>query len=879
MVKKVKNILSYSLVASLVLLSGASVGAYYIASSKSNDLNHNNVEYNNKPSTENYEKGVLDDAIDNVAQPQEFYELTSNKYFKLIGLNSSLKDFNNFISNSKDKLESEIKNQLPDFKVTNFYLDIYQYVKNIYLSSNSTLTIFVTNSNFSYNEQTNKISFNYEFQFENKTKKTNFFKIKENIFYLKPNEVKTFKIYANDVAFNYVLNTDGKNNYLGWSSSINFEYDGKTLSYDNFSFTTNTYSNAIPFKVIGLKNENNYLNVISQNDYYKNINKNFLLNKTENYISQNTDTALSLIGDIKDIVSVIGTNPTANELLEKSAQNILNILFKLTNFSQDYNDLFLTLIKSNKPIIEIVSENKKVLADLIVSFVNDPTINNEVIENFLDPIDFNKSDNQLQEIATQFKELLTFFVGSYNVSIDVDFINGLIDKIFDKNTTIMSLLDYYLNQKKDDILAALNTEKNTSLDFLISIVGLLVSNNGNEKILTQLTTDDGKQYLNSLINVVLSTTNPVQDTSNDSSLLSNLLSQIINKDNTDLNDTNLQNLINNIFVKLLDYFSNSENYEIIKGFDSFSYENKKISYSYTIDIVFKNEISFDIGPILDILPTNVSLGSVSIPKSFLKSFLVQDGKNLEIKIGDGDKLTFNFSANNKDIYLTPQKQNSSYIAAYSIPYELKMTLNMPHMFNSITTFYPTGGLHIVNNEIFKVLTEFMQKLLLRDYYFVGNVVISDETTMVENYNPNLYIENNTFSWLKPDSSFFTQLKDNIELKTVNTTTLEKRVSKLFGNEKIEKFNLDGLQPTFKTVDVKSDILKNTISYQSDIEPEIWVDPTLFTTIDLNIAGLINLGKIELNEIKIFVWFPYKVLNLTDSENPKLENEFSVTLTL
>lgn len=874
MKKNLKKILTISLLSSVVGVVGISLGSYYAAS---NALINSSQQEDSTTQPEN--DVYIEEVLKNIYKPTNFINITASKYYDQSSVFTSKTAYDNYLLTSKDEMLKTINSLDNTFDVNNFKLDIYSFLNSIHDNSNKNLSIYINESNFNYDSLNDSLSFEFFITLKNQTSQTISFKLLNNSYYLIPKQEMKLKISSDSQKFNFKTSINLNNFYLGWCIDTIFEINDKQFIEKNFSFIDNNISSALRFKIDGLVNQENYLDLNNGENYFENVTSKNIKNEIHKEIYLNTNKYLYMIEDIASLSLIIQTNPTFKTLVDKGAQNILNILYSTLSIGSEYNNLLLTLLKSNEPILKYVSDNKTQLSNLIAYFVNDPTITGDVIESFIGKLDYSLSDEQLQKEAEQLKELLTFFASSTSVTIDFDYINKIIDLVIKKDTTLISLIHEILIVKKDETINFINgfvSNKNI-VNVIVEMLGIILDNNWNKKIIDSIIETQNVGLLTSLFEIINTSTNYVQEHVEES-LISNLAKQVISKDNKNFTTTNLTNLFKQVINKLLNYFKNPNNYQVDYNFKSFSLNDKKVSYSYNVGITFIGKVSFEISSLIEILPDTVSLNGTSLPKSLLKKMLTQDNSMLTIEIGVGDKINFLFEANEQEMILNPKKVSGIYYAGFKIPYKLTMRLNMPHMVNSISTFYKTGLFNITNNSIYEVLVQFLENFIIRDYVFVGNLTYIDETKKIENYNEDVYLPNNYFKWKKINKEFEQKIRDNIQLVESNQLNVNKKVSSLFGQEKLEPITLTGKKPVFKNQEIVDEIIAKTMEYKSDIKPIIYIDPTLNADIDIGFAG-ISLDKIKINLVKIEVYFPYKVLHVTEENNLEYKNTFTVELSL
>ncbi|MDE5949584.1 MAG: hypothetical protein K2G54_01785, partial [Malacoplasma sp.] len=538
--------------------------------------------------------------------------------------------------------------------------------------------------------------------------------------------------------------------------------------------------------------------------------------------------------------------------------------------NKDFNSylkLFSDLIGSGKSLLEVIGNNNLALANLIALLINDSTISGEIIYTYINKINTSLTDEELLTQKNDMKGLISFFVNSQKTNINVNFINRLIDNLFNRNTTTLSFLSYLFGYESKSLidLFATTEESKSVYQLYFRFINLVVSN-PSKLVITNLLSNEGRSIISDLLTLSMGFNVVQGDTTN--SLILSIANQIISPNNTNLNPTNLINLLKDTIVPLLNFFSNKNNYLINQKFENFTFKDNKVSYDYRILFEFKNSFTFNLNSMLEILPKTISLGNTSVPKEILNYVLKQDGVALKVTIGTGDKLDFLFTGNDEQIYLTPKISpvSGKYYLAYSVPYTMKMKLNMPTMFSSITSFYnislPILGIasHPINDLIVNVLKQFLSDYLLRDYYFYGTIPVVDNSYVIGDYEQNTYYEGNYFKWVKPDDSFYNSLKNNISSINSNTYSLKYVKSNAINSQTVYE-DLTGKLPVFIN-DFKDTIIKSVAQYQSNVEPIINVTPEVNSNIPVSFIG-VQYGNISITLVKIQVWFPYSVVDISD----------------
>lgn len=890
--KRLKNLLYYGVATTVSVSASVGVVSYVRISLNStyNDAKSNNSESNNQQ--ENLSKTYLDQKISNLNIPTIFYSIPSNQYYDSLNVSSLLNDYTNNLKNeSIDNFAAKIQSLNSNFTISDFYKDILFFLKNIYSNSNEKISMKILKDDFSVSSST--ISFDYILDLKNNTGVTTSFNIENQSFYIPANSTRTLEIKTTNSSYYFGLTKSYNDWYLDWNTNVDFIYGDKTYNFSNFSFTKNNFSPSIQTYVNGISDTLDYSTINNDSEYFSNLSTDSLKNNIGSYLSKNIDFSLEIMKYFAPILEETQKNNTVYSILNNQKDNLSEMILTIlginssnSNYSS-YKKLFSDLLNPSKMLLNVISDNGQALSNLIAYFINSPSITGDVIYTYIKNINPNATENELNQQEQDLSSLILYFINSMGSSVNIDsnFIMKLLSTVFQKNTTALSLISFIFSDNQDTILDLISNDKSTRETYkqYIDLVNLLI-NDPTQRILDLLMSNNGKQLISSIISNMMGSNSVQGDTSN--SLILSLVNQIISNNNTNFTTTNFESLLSDLIIPIVKFLSSSDNYTINKEFKSISYSDtdKTVSYEYNLSFVFKNSITFNLNSILDILPNTLKFGKTSIPKSILTTILKQDGKAFQITIGSGDKINFNFSGVNEKIYLNPTYSSFSgnYQAGYCIPYHLVMRFDMPTMFNSITSFYEISlsvlGVpsHPINDSIVNSLKVFLSDFLIRDYDFYGIISFTDSSKVISNYSSNIYRENNYFKWKSPPTDFYTNLKNNITYETNNTYSLKFIKSNAFSSKTVYE-SISGKKPVINSNFIET--IKNSVmDYKSDVDPVISITPEVNSSIPISIVG-ISLSNVEITLVKINVWFPYKVLDLSNSSNPKLSNSFSVELSL
>ncbi|MCF0217960.1 MAG: hypothetical protein HUJ42_02845 [Malacoplasma sp.] len=883
MLKKTsKKIYTIALLSLLATTSFCGVAIYFAKSLKTT------YETQNVAKDPEMGNAVLDSTIKNLEIPASFNSLQANQYYQSLNISTLLSDYSTALkSESLANVISQIQSVNSNFKLSDLENDILYYLKNLYSQNNNFIGIQIKNHSFSISSSS--ISFDYQITLVNTSVATIAYTIDDKQFFISPNQTLNVEISANNQPFYFYVDLAFNDFYLDWNTNVSFKVANNSFVINNFSFTKNNYSIGIKTKLNGIKDSLSYQEISNNQDYYQNINESFLNQEIASYFQTNMDSSLNLIHFIAPIINGLKTNQTINYFLQSQQSNLSGLILELlqidksdTNYN-GYLQLFQQLIANQLPLINIVSSNLDAISNLIAFFIKDTTITPDVIKTYIEKISPSLSDSQLKTQANDLKGLITYFIESSNLNnVDLNFINGMVDTIFNRTYTTLDLLNYLFSDKNSNALVQMiTTNEEQQNTFLVYFQFLnTFFKDPSQFTLSTLTSSQGVSALKNVIQILMGNS-PVQERDKNS-LLFVLVDQIFDVNNTNLNELNLANLISKLIGPLCDFLANQDNYKLSYQTKSFAFDKStnKVSYQYLINFEFTNSFTIDFEPLLEILPNVLQIENTAIPKSVLSYILNQDNQMLSGTIGKGDNISFSFDATNSPIYLVPKLSNDGkYYASYAIEYHMNLKMNLNSFYNSITSFYKTSSTstsHIINDKIVAILIQFLQDYMLRDYDFYGMINLVDPSTIIDNYNQNTYYANNFFKWKKPDNAFYESLKANLTNIDNNQFSLNTTADTDSGVQTDSK-QVYGQKPEFINGFEKT-LENNLFEYKSDFAPIIKITPTINSAIPISFIG-VTLASINVISIQVQVWFPYGVVDLTNPDAISFNNYFQTVIML
>lgn len=879
--KKTKKILSIFALSSIIVLTTIAVSSYYLLSKNKAIFRKLQFTNDNVFSDSTLKKGLISPNLNLNASNQDLVTINSNEYW----INKKVKveqfNYNNYLLNNKNQfLNNVVKKNIKNFSINDFQKDVLFFLKNLYTNSNELLSINLNESKFEYDEKNDLISGNFNFDLINSNNKTiDIFLINKSI-NLEPFEKKNISFDFKNQNYNFVLNKFGDDQYfLGWKTNFSLKIDNVIELVENFSFTKNNKSIALPLLVLGITDKDNYLNIVNDVNNYKNVDLNFLKKNFDYKIEKNINLSINLIKLLSSLIQSIKTNPTIEDFLKNISSDIIFSLNQNLNFPSKFNKILKIIIESKQPIINIIDENKSIISSLISFLINDPSVTDEAIFSFLKPIKPSLSKNELDSQIQYMNKLINYFLNSTNKSLDLSIVNEIIEFALRKNTTSLDFLGFlFSNYKKRLInLLDINLNQYNSFDFIFDLIKLFVTKKSNEKVLDILVYPNSKNELNLIFKKIMYSFNPLFEFTGFSKF--NLfLDQVLNENNLNFNVINFQKFIDEILVKLLNYFSDQNNWNLIIQTPKFDFVKNKLSFNYKLIFEFKTKLTIKFDSLFGLLPDYFEFGKLKVPKSVFKTFLEQSNNSLTHHfLGLNDKLIIEFFTKDSLVHLTPKKierfasdSNTDYFASYSIFYAIKIKFRFNNFFNSINSFYKRGDLKFFDNSLYDFFKQVLEYFFLIDHYFHGIFNIDDKTILINNYYENILNFDNNIKFKKLDKNKINEIKKLIKIKDNNKYELTTSV-----NGKTEKDILVGKQPYFSEHDIQK--IKNLIfENNGNIDPVFLINPSISANVNFKIFDH-KIFELPVVSISIWIWYPVNVFDMTDNKNIKLSNFFKINL--
>lgn len=756
--------------------------------------------------------------------------------------------------------------EYPNANADNIDLDIYNFVNQIYLSSNSKVDLTITNNQISFNKDTQMIEINLEIKVSNNYKITRSVIVNNKEYFISPKSERTINIIVPSQKINYKLSYDSisKKHYLQWTvNNVSISIDNSdAIKYDDFSFSkTNSY--AIPYYVNNIFVENQeYLNE-TKFDLSK-LTSDKVKSDIDSHFKNTKDVVINYVGFAADILEVINKNLPLNDTVEQLASIVANILVKSGIVDQSLTGLIVDVLESKKGLLTILDEHRDDLLNFIAPLVESSGLPIDAIESILKDIKPGMKESQKQLFINLIKS--DFIPVAYQ-----DLLVEIAKTIFDDKTTF-DLIDYIFNNLLDSVNGLLpQSELITSA---INVAKLILTKNENGQygnILDLIL--DNKTIIGGFLTSLLSLLNM--------SGYNELIDQVYTN-NSNLTLSTLQNLLSTTIIPLAKFLKDTNNYQIVSQYvkennvDSFSYNQNtnQVSYKYELKFIFKNDFKLELKPIYNILPDNLSMGGTSIPINLILGVNVLPDY---FTFKTNDSLDMNFSADNNYLYLTPIQKSNHYVFNYTIPYSVDFKLNMPNGFDDLYRQYNEKVIGIPAIP-WGFIKSFGESFLMPTYTMAGSLSATDETWVNYNYIYPLPELDVNFKWNDLTSDQLKSLSNYISVENSNSYLVhskdQQNIGSIFKPNYVDKeFTLTGKKAVL--INDKKEELQNLLfsfgegvkNLPDNLKPVISINPTINGAI--SVAGALNIN-IDVKIIEVKVFFP--TIRTIDMNNSNVDNK-------
>ena len=858
MKKKFKTILALSL-SSAVLVGSVStfVGVYYTAS---NDNVYVSPRIDSSP-TYDQDLGYLDSKIsDSLSVQPLITNVVSNQYgaqqsFKSVDISEisnisfyKYKDEDNVDSKKKDPKNLESQNISDSINEENLQKDIFYSFQKAF-NDNQKIRLTLSSDSIKYAD--NKLSFNYVLNVKKLDAPISF--SFNNISFLVPqgnNFDITFKVDSQPIS----LKISGSNIY--WSvSNVDILINGKSINELKTVLTFNSQINSysIPYQFTNLTTENDYKETIKDTSNKSAIDVTSLKQQIYNHIQKNKDLSFTTIDLLSKIFKKLENNPSVSNFLSDLSSDFANYLVKIELLPEGSEPIITSFLKNEKTTTEIIDTYKDKISDIVIEFL--PTeykslINKEILTTYIIPSLLNNDPS------------ITSLINDFVPSEFAPLVNKILTILSNSSTKPLDFIKSIL--ESDELSSFMNTDDELAkYKPVINLLKALFANQ-NQTVLKVLT--NNKKILVDIINMLMTGPNGQQGSS------SQILKMFIT-DNSNFNETNLLELFKLTLSPLATFMSDRNNYDIIEDSkdkwtqDLTVDENNRYSFTYKMSIKFKSKNSGSD----NVFAINFK-GFDKISPSYIQAFWsVYFIDTATIKAND--QINWTFSASNQDLVYSPVKQNDgNYYSGYVTPFNFNLRLNMPGLFNSISTqyqrYFAFGGDGVGYSFIKSVFISF----LLPDYDFYESFNYVDLNKPVENYNESLYIPDIVYTMNTNYDT--TKVESYISYSQVNQTKLTFKGFWGIGNV---NENISGNKPK---VDKKEELLRylypeydSWMKLPKELQPVISVISTVNGYASM--AGSLNI-TFGIKILNISIQFPYKIYN---KDKNKFENSFTTTISM
>lgn len=680
--------------------------------------------------------------------------------------------------------------------------DIYSYLYWLYVLNRSYFSFYLNGTPTFEVDETQNVTLNISLKIANENGNTEKFNVNEKQYEIKPNEFLFLNISINKIKPSLTINKYNNRYFLGLQfSAVSLEVtgdipaikiakqadnngnqtnnsnsnnndnstnNGNNNEVDNngnilkdFSFTSRTYSNVFLTEYSHVTSTLDYNSAIKNSQVIDNYNK--LTNETIgkevseqiNVVQSYIQRIIALAGTIIDSVS---KDETVTQFIDSSASSIVDLLFeaKILPDNNAMIDLIKKLLNTKESILDIIGNNRELLVSVITQFIGNDFFVENLIRAFVEKIKPSMTNEEKTELKKQFQDLIRT-LGVKNV----DFLNNIIDSLFNGATIIQLLQTVLKDQTIIDMITKAVGEKYKG------IVGLV------RKVFTE--ENKNKTLLEIIVNDKDSITTILSSLINDATL-SGILNVMITN-NTNFSYQNVKKIFTTVLKPIANQFLNNTTKEGKQTKVEYSKETKKLTYSYKYIYTFNKDLTVDLTPLKGILPdvidlqkmginTNEIEGMVANNKSNINKYIILNTNNGKewykfkkeditkqlpdsVTITTNDKLVFDYNIQNQDLWLNPTKiDGDKWVFGYQIPYVADIYLDAPGMFKSISDNLQNKTLNNSGAKIWDSIASKYVQMLAKVYNFTGILYISQKDNILNDfdYSNRLYMKDYSFQF-------------------------------------------------------------------------------------------------------------------------------------
>lgn len=758
-------------------------------------------------------------------EPEIKNSINASDELKVISVNKEsdqevYRSINEFLINSFDKEEfySKLSKEMLLKDVYSFLYKTYVLNRGIFSFYYNKDTIIEMNK-----DEQNNITFNLSIslKIENNRYDKQVFNFENNSIELNAYDYLILDINVNNKQPNFVINTNNNRYFLGVSfDNVDFTLtksesynqnltkenlnNGKIeFSYNNFSFTKNTFSNLFLIEYTYLTDALDYNNALEHEQvksYFNDLTDQDLQNSIESGFLSNQELYMEFVKTADILFTSIGANENGGMLINKIMPSVTKILqyYNVLPQGEETYNLIQQLITNNEPVIIVISKNNKILTNLITSLISkDPFVVN-LISSLLLKFDPNMSQEEKEKLKEEIKSLLK----SFGVT-NLNFINKIIDSLLD-NGTLFDILKTVL--KDNEFVTLIKNAVGVQFHGIIDLIVSIVSTDDINKPLLKIVVENIDKIISLLSGIIGN--NPTIDA----------LLKIIISSNKEFIEENLLALFNQTFKTLTTGILT--NTTIQKNFKEFSYnkENQKVTYQYDYEYVFNKEVTIDLSTIKKLFPKEINLKSLGIDTEAIDNQVANTAVDIpligkvglltnndvgnewyifkndqshsdindilgqipdSLTLGVNDKISFSYSNTNQKVWLNPTKNtNGDWFFGIQLPFIIKINLNASSMYKKIKTELENKILGEHNFNVWNEIASSIITILSKVYSASGMIKSTSENKPLTNfdYNDTLYMSDYNLTY-----------NTNFDINTFNTIS---SYFNLESNYKNEELNID-----------------------------------------------------------------------------------------
>ncbi|VEU63124.1 Uncharacterised protein [Mycoplasmopsis fermentans] len=266
--------------------------------------------------------------------------------------------------------------------------DVYSFLYKTYVLNRGIFSFYYNKDTIieMNKDEQNNITFNLSIslKIENNRYDKQVFNFENNSIELNAYDYLILDINVNNKQPNFVINTNNNRYFLGVSfDNVDFTLtksesynqnltkenlnNGKIeFSYNNFSFTKNTFSNLFLIEYTYLTDALDYNNALEHEQvksYFNDLTYQDLQNSIESGFLSNQELYMEFVKIADILFTSIGANENGGMLINKIMPSVTKILqyYNVLPQGEETYNLIQQLITNNEPVITVISKNNKYL--------------------------------------------------------------------------------------------------------------------------------------------------------------------------------------------------------------------------------------------------------------------------------------------------------------------------------------------------------------------------------------------------------------------------------------------------------------------------------------------------------------------------------------